>query len=109
MCNAFDYVVRVVLGQCVDKKSHVIYYASHTLNDAQLNYIVTEKEFLVVIFDLKSFDLILFNLLLFFFYAEHFVIKHLFPRKMINLGLQDGFCFCKISTVRLEIRKVLRI
>jgi len=34
MCDASNYVVGVVLGQRVDKKPHVIYYASHTLNDA---------------------------------------------------------------------------
>ena len=34
MCDASDYAVGVVLGQRVDKKPHVIYYASHTLNDA---------------------------------------------------------------------------
>ena len=33
-CDAFDYPVGVVLGQRIDKKPHVIYYASHTLNDA---------------------------------------------------------------------------
>ena len=33
MCDAFDYAVGVVLGQCVDKKPYVIYYASHTLID----------------------------------------------------------------------------
>jgi len=55
MCDASDYAVGVVLGQCIDKKPHVIYYASHTLNDAQLNYTVIEKEFLVVIFDFEKF------------------------------------------------------
>ena len=42
MCDAPDYAVGVVLRQRVDKKPHVIYFASHTLNDAQLNYTVTE-------------------------------------------------------------------
>jgi len=55
MCDASDYVVGVVLGQRVDKKPHVIYYTSHALNDAQLNYTVTEKEFLAVIFGLEKF------------------------------------------------------
>ena len=55
MCDACNYPVGVVLGQCVDKKSHVIYYASHTLNEAQLNYTVTEKEFLVVVLGFEKF------------------------------------------------------
>ena len=41
MCDASDYAVGIILGQRVDKKPHVIYYVSHTLNDAQLNYTVT--------------------------------------------------------------------
>jgi len=43
ICDASNYAVGVALGQCVDKKSHVIYYVSHILNDAQLNNAVTEK------------------------------------------------------------------
>ena len=45
MCDISDYAVGVVLGQRVDSKPHVIYYASHTLNEAQLNYTVTERVF----------------------------------------------------------------
>jgi hypothetical protein len=55
MCDASDYVIRVVLGQRIDKLPHVIYYASQTLNDAQLNYSTTEKELLVVVFALDKF------------------------------------------------------
>ena len=43
MCDASDYAIGVVLGQRVDKLPHVIFYASKTLNDAQLNYSTTEK------------------------------------------------------------------
>ena len=55
MCDAFDYAVGVVLVQRVDKKPHVISYASHTLTNAQLNYTITEKEFLAVIFSFVKF------------------------------------------------------
>ncbi|TQE13618.1 hypothetical protein C1H46_000625 [Malus baccata] len=41
MCDASDYALGAVLGQRKDKKPHVIYYASRTLNDAQLNYSTT--------------------------------------------------------------------
>jgi hypothetical protein len=37
MCDASDCAIGAVLGQRIDKIPHVIYYASKTLNDAQLN------------------------------------------------------------------------
>ncbi|CAN6720979.1 unnamed protein product [Malus baccata var. baccata] len=55
MCDASDYALGAVLGQRKDKKPHVIYYASRTLNDAQLNYSTTEKELLAVVFALDKF------------------------------------------------------
>ena len=54
MCDASDYAIRAVLGQRKDKKPYVIYYASRTLNSAQMNY-TTEKELLVVVFALDKF------------------------------------------------------
>jgi hypothetical protein len=38
ICDASDYVVGAVLGQRKDTKPYVIYYASKTLNNAQMNY-----------------------------------------------------------------------
>ena len=55
MCDASDYAVGAVLGQRKDKKPHVIYYASKTLNEAQKNYTTTEKELLAVVFALDKF------------------------------------------------------
>ncbi|CAN6583747.1 unnamed protein product [Malus baccata var. baccata] len=55
MCDASDYALGAVLGQRKEKRPHVIYYASRTLNDAQLNYSTTEKELLVVVFALDKF------------------------------------------------------
>ncbi|CAN6716328.1 unnamed protein product [Malus baccata var. baccata] len=55
MCDASDYALGAVLGQWKDKRPHVIYYASRTLNDAQLNYSITEKELLAVVFALDKF------------------------------------------------------
>lgn len=43
MCDASDYAIGVVLGQRKDKEVHVIYYASKTLNDTQMNYATIEK------------------------------------------------------------------
>ncbi|KAL4282844.1 hypothetical protein GQ457_16G021330 [Hibiscus cannabinus] len=49
MCDASDYAVGAVLGQRKGKIFHPIYYASKTLNDAQVNYTTTEKEMLAQI------------------------------------------------------------
>ena len=53
MCDASDFAIGVVLGQRIDNRQHVIYYASRTLNDAQQKMI--EKEFFVVVFALEKF------------------------------------------------------
>jgi hypothetical protein len=55
MCDASDYTVGTVLGQRKEGRVHAIYYASKTLNDAQLNYATTEKEFLAVVFAFEKF------------------------------------------------------
>jgi len=43
ICDTFDYAIRVVLGQRIDENPSVMYYISHTFNDAELNYIVIER------------------------------------------------------------------
>jgi hypothetical protein len=50
MCDASDYAVGAVLSQRKEGRVHVVYYASKTLNEAQLNYAITEKELLAVVF-----------------------------------------------------------
>ena len=44
MCDASDIVFGAVLGQRIEGNPYVVYYASKTLNEAQRNYITTEKE-----------------------------------------------------------------
>ncbi|XP_024172206.1 uncharacterized protein LOC112178273 [Rosa chinensis] len=55
MCDASDFTMGAVLGQRIEKALHVIYYASRTLNDAQVHYTTTEKELLAIIFALEKF------------------------------------------------------
>uniref|UniRef100_A0A803PID4 Integrase catalytic domain-containing protein n=1 Tax=Cannabis sativa TaxID=3483 RepID=A0A803PID4_CANSA len=55
MCNASDYAIGAILGQRVDSVFHTIYYASRTLNDAQLNYTTKEKEMLAIVFACDKF------------------------------------------------------
>jgi hypothetical protein len=83
MCDASDYAVGAVLGQCIEKLPHVIYYASRTLNDAQLNYSTTEKELLAVIFVLDKFRSYLLGSKI-IIYSNHASLKYFPPRKMLN-------------------------
>ncbi|CAL2255626.1 unnamed protein product [Prunus armeniaca] len=80
MCDASDYALGAVLGQRKDKKPHVIYYASRTLNDAQLNYSTTEKEFLAVVFALDKFRSYLLGTKV-IIYSDHATLKYLLTKK----------------------------
>jgi hypothetical protein len=57
MCDASDYAVGAVLGQRKQGRVHAVYYVIKTLNEAQLNYVTTKKELLVVIFVFENSDL----------------------------------------------------
>ncbi|CAN6676957.1 unnamed protein product [Malus baccata var. baccata] len=80
MCDASDYALGVVLGQRKDKRPHVIYYASRTLNDAQLNYSTTEKELLAVVFALDKFRSYLIGTKVIVF-TDHAALKYLLTKK----------------------------
>jgi hypothetical protein len=65
MCDASDYIVGAVLGQCIEKLPHVIYYASRLL---------------AVVFTLDKFrSYLLGSKIIIFFY--HAVLKYLFSKK----------------------------
>ncbi|KAM2101230.1 hypothetical protein ACFX1T_028276 [Malus domestica] len=80
MCDASDYALGAVLGQRKNKQPHVIYYASRTLNDAQLNYSTTEKELLAVVFALDKFRSYLIGTKVIVF-TDHATLKYLFTKK----------------------------
>ncbi|KAK8670875.1 hypothetical protein V6N13_037488 [Hibiscus sabdariffa] len=80
MCDANDYAVEAVLGQRKGKIFHPTYYASKTLNDAQVNYTTTEKELLVVIFGFDKFRSYLLGTKVTVF-TDHSAIKYLLSKK----------------------------
>ena len=53
--DALDTAIGAVLGQEEDKKPYAIYYISKNISPAELNYIVTKKEFLAVIHVVNKF------------------------------------------------------
>ncbi|KAM2135848.1 hypothetical protein ACFX1R_005682 [Malus domestica] len=83
MCDALDYALGAVLGQMRDKKPHVIYYASRTLNDPQLNYSTTEKELLAVVFALDKFCSYLLGTKV-IIYTIHATLKYLLTKKEVK-------------------------
>ncbi|CAM8993043.1 unnamed protein product [Rhodiola kirilowii] len=80
MCDASDFAGGAVLGQEIDKKAVVIYYASRTLDSAQRNYSTTEKELLAVVFALEKFRSYLLGAKVIVF-SDHAAIRYLMKKK----------------------------
>jgi hypothetical protein len=53
--DAYDTTIGGVLGQKEDQQSYAIYFVRKNLSPAELNYIVTEKEFLAVVHAINKF------------------------------------------------------
>jgi len=79
MCDARDNALGAALGQQKDNKPHVIYYASQTLDEAQVNSAIMEKEFLAVVFDIEKFRPYLINSKVMIF-IDHAAPKHLLKK-----------------------------
>ena len=80
MCDASDYAIEAVLGQKRERIFQVIYYASRTLNDAQLNYATTEKELLAIVFAFDKFrPYLIGNKVV--VHTNHSAIKYLMTKK----------------------------
>lgn len=80
MCDASDYAIGAVLGQRKEGKVHTIYYASKTLNEAQINYTTTEKELLAVVFTYEKFRSYIVNSKV-IVYTDHAAIQYLLSKK----------------------------
>ncbi|KAL5563392.1 hypothetical protein UlMin_033139 [Ulmus minor] len=80
MCDASDVAVGAVLGQKRNRVFHSIYYASKTLQGAQLNYTVTKKELLAVVFAFDKFRSYIVGTKV-IVYTDHSAIKYLVEKK----------------------------
>ena len=80
MCDASDFAMGAALGQRKEKKFRIIYYASRTFNEAQENYLRTEKEILAIVFACEKFrQYILGSLVV--IHTDHAAIKYLMSKK----------------------------
>lgn len=81
--DASDIAIGAVLGQEEDKKPYAIYYINKSLSPAELNYTVTEKEFLAVIHAINKFRHYItgYPVIL---YTDHSAIKYLANKPITN-------------------------
>jgi len=82
--DASDTMIGVVLGQEEYKNTYTIYYIRKNLATAELNYTVTEKEFLVVIYVINKFLHYITGYPI-FLYNDHSAIQYL-ANKLITNG-----------------------
>ena len=80
MCDTSDFAIGAVLWHKLEKIFQVIYYASRTLNDAQLNYTTTEKELLAIVFAFDKFRPYLIGKKV-VVHTDHSAIKYLMTKK----------------------------
>ena len=97
MCEASDYAVGAVLGQRLDKKPTTIFYASKTLVEAQINYTITEKELLAVVYALEKFRPYILGSKI-TTYTDHAALKYLLSKKEAKPRLIRWCCSFKNST-----------
>nr|GFA45613.1 reverse transcriptase domain-containing protein [Tanacetum cinerariifolium] len=80
MCDASDFAIGAVLGQCQEKYFRPIHYASKTMTEAESNYTTTEKEMLAVVYAFENFrSYLIMNKSI--VYTDHFTLKYLFAKK----------------------------
>nr|GEU51131.1 reverse transcriptase domain-containing protein [Tanacetum cinerariifolium] len=80
MCDASDFAIGVVLGQHQEKHFRHIHYANKTMSEAELNYTMTEKEMLAVVYAFKKFrSYHIMNKSI--VYTDHSALKYLFGKK----------------------------
>ena len=94
----------VVLGQRKDKKLHVIYYASRTLVEAQLNYTTIEKEWLAVVFVVDKFRSYLLGSKVIIF-TNHVAIKYLLAKKDAKPCLIHGVLLLQEFDLEIKDKK----
>ena len=80
MCDARNFAIRAVLGQREGNALHVIYYASKTLDNSQVNYSTTEKELLAIVFALEKFRQYLLGTKV-IIYSDHVALNYLMTKK----------------------------
>nr|XP_016494264.1 PREDICTED: uncharacterized protein LOC107813505 [Nicotiana tabacum] len=104
MCDASDLAIEVVLGQRRDKVFYSIYYASKTLDDAQLNYTTTEKELLAIVWAFEKFWAYLEGTKV-IVHTDHAAIRYLFTKKESKARLMHWVLLLQEFDVEIQDQK----
>ena len=81
--DPLDIAIGVVLGQQEDSKPYAIYFISKNMSPSELNYTVTEKEFLVVIYAINKFWHYITGYPT-FVHTDHITIRYLMNKPVTN-------------------------
>jgi hypothetical protein len=81
--DSFDTAIGGVLGNKEDQWSYVIYFVRKNLSPAELNYTVTEKEFLAVVHAINKFRHYIIGYKL-FVHTDHSTIIFLMNKPITN-------------------------
>ncbi|CAM8987446.1 unnamed protein product [Rhodiola kirilowii] len=104
MCDASDFAVGAVLGQCIDKKLHVIYYASKVLAGAAANYTTTEKKMISISYAFEMFRQYLIGSKT-IVYTDYAMIKYLLSKKDLKPRLIRGVLLLQEFDIEIRDKK----
>jgi hypothetical protein len=84
--DASDTAISVVLGKHEDKEPYAIYYINKNMAPIELNYTVTEREFLAVVYAINKFRHYVTGYPT-FIHIDHTTIKYLMNKPITNVGV----------------------
>ncbi|GKD46682.1 reverse transcriptase domain-containing protein [Tanacetum coccineum] len=104
MCDVSYFAVRAILGQKDSKNFHPIYFASKTLNAAEQNYTITEKELMAVVFSFDKFRsyLVLSETIV---HTDHSSLRHLYNKQDANPHLIRWIILLQEFDIELKTKK----
>ncbi|GJW15120.1 reverse transcriptase domain-containing protein [Tanacetum coccineum] len=107
MCDASDFAIGAILGQKEGRNFHLIYFASKTLNTAQQNYTITEKELMAVVFAFDKFRsyLVLSKTIV---HTDHSALRHLFKKQDTRPRLIRWILLLQEFDIKIKDRKGIK-
>ncbi|XP_070035212.1 uncharacterized protein [Nicotiana tomentosiformis] len=104
MCDASDVAVRAVLEKRINKIFHPFYYASKTMNNAQVNYTVIEKDLLAIVFAMEKFRPYLMGTKV-IVHTHHVALRYLMSNKYSKAQLMRWVLLLQEFDLEIQDRK----